>query len=88
MVQQSVYLKHVGTVCYNAKFKQSCQRFAQWFIHSQNGAIGVFWPKCRIVYFRFGAKMTDASSKIDVPRLKEGDLLIRILVHCAFIGLD
>ena len=31
--------------------------------------------------------MTDACSKIDVPRLKKGDLLIRILVHCVFLGL-
>ena len=47
--------------------------------YSQNGAIGVLWPKGRTVYFRFGAKMTEAGSKINVPRLKKGDLLIRII---------
>ena len=31
--------------------------------------------------------MTDASSKIDIRRLKVGDLLIKILVHCAFLCL-
>ena len=31
--------------------------------------------------------MTDASSKIDDRRLKVGDLLIQILVHCALLGL-
>ena len=29
--------------------------------------------------------MTDANSKIDVRRLKVGELLIQILVHCASI---
>ena len=28
--------------------------------------------------------MTDASSKIDVRKLKVWDLLIKILVHCAY----
>ena len=45
-------------------------RFALRFIHSLSGATGVFWPDCRFVYFRFEAKMTDASSKIDIRRLK------------------
>ena len=31
--------------------------------------------------------MTDASSMIDVRRLKVGDLLLKILVHCALLGL-
>ena len=31
--------------------------------------------------------MTDASGKMDVPRLKVGDLPIKILVHCALFGL-
>ena len=31
--------------------------------------------------------MTDASSKIDVRRLKVGDLLLKILVHCALLCL-
>ena len=31
--------------------------------------------------------MTDASSKIDVRRLKVGYLLIQILVHCALLCL-
>ena len=63
------------------------RRFALWFIHSHSGATGVFWPNCRVAYFRLRAKMTDASSKINVRRLKEGDLLIEIVVHCALLGL-
>ena len=31
--------------------------------------------------------MTDASSEIDVRRLKVGDLLIKILVHCSNKGI-
>ena len=31
--------------------------------------------------------MTNASSKIDFRRLKEGDLLIQILVHCELLDL-
>ena len=31
--------------------------------------------------------MTDASSKIDFRRLKVGDLLLKILVQCALLGL-
>ena len=31
--------------------------------------------------------MTDASGKIDVRRLKVGNLLIQILEHCALLGL-
>ena len=31
--------------------------------------------------------MTDASSKIDGRRLKVWDLIIKILVHCAILGL-
>ena len=31
--------------------------------------------------------MADASSKIDVRTLKVGDLLIKILVRCALLGL-
>ena len=55
-------------------------RFALRLIHSHNGATGVFWPKCRVVYFRFGANMTDPSSKIDIRRLKVGDSLIQLSV--------
>ena len=50
-------------------------------------ATDVFWLKSRLVCFRFGAKMTEASSKIDVRRLKVGELLIQILVHCALLDL-
>ena len=69
------------------------QRFLVTCKHSKFGEVvsvllnGLF---IRIAYkFRFGAKMTDASSKINVSRLKVGDLLIRILVglHSAFLGL-
>ena len=42
------------------------------FIHLLSGTTGVFWQKCRGAYFRFVAKMADASSKIDVRRLKAG----------------
>ena len=45
---------------------------------------GIFWLNCRLV---FGAKMTDASSKIDVRKLIVGGLLIKIWLHCALIGL-
>ena len=44
--------------------------FCLRFIHSHSGATGVFLPFCRVVYFRCGAKLTDASSKIDVRRLE------------------
>ena len=29
--------------------------------------------------------MTDASSKVDVRTLKVGDLLVKILIHCALL---
>ena len=67
--------------------RSDLRRFALWYIYSFSGATGVFWLKCRFLYLRFGAKMTDASSKIDVHRLKVGDILIKILVHCALLGL-
>ena len=63
------------------------RRSALPFIQSHSSATGVFWLNCRVVYFRFGAEMTDASSKMDVRRLKVGYLLIQILVHCALVGL-
>ena len=59
------------------------RRFALRFIHSRSGATGVCLPICLVVYFRCGVKLTGTSSKIDVRRLKVGDLLIKILVHCA-----
>ena len=34
-----------------------------------------------------GARMTDASSKIDVRRLTVGDLQLKILVQCALLCL-
>ena len=61
--------------------------FALRFINSHSSGTGVFRLKSRIVYFRFGANMTDASSKIDVRRLKVRDILIIISVHCALPGL-
>ena len=69
------------------KYVIRLRRFALQFIVSHNSATGVFWPKCHVVYFRFEAKMTDANSNIDVRRLKVGDLLIKIFVHCALRGL-
>ena len=48
---------------------QQLRRFAVLSVHSQSGATAVFWLECSVVYFRFGAKMTDGSSKIDVRRL-------------------
>ena len=60
------------------------RRFALRFIYSHSG---VFLLKCRVVYFRFGAKMTGTSIKINVRRLEVGDLLIKIVVHCALLGL-
>ena len=54
---------------------QQLRRLALRFIHSHSGATGVCLPICLVVYFWCGAKLTDASSKIDVRRLKEGDLL-------------
>ena len=57
------------------------------FIRSNRGATGVFWQMRCVVYFRCGAKVTDASSKMDVPRLKMGDLLIQILVHFGLLGI-
>ena len=49
---------------------EQLRHFALWFMHSHSGASGVFWLNCRIVYFWCGAKMTDASSEIDVHRLR------------------
>ena len=56
-------------------------------IKAYSGATRIFRPKHQLVYFRFGAKMTDASSKIDVRRLKVGDLLIQMFVLCASLDL-
>ena len=39
------------------------------FIHSHSDATHVVLPICRIVYFRWGAKLIDAISKIDVRRM-------------------
>ena len=44
-------------------------------------------PCEKVHYFRFSAKMTDAISKFDVRRLNVGVLLIKILLHCALLGL-
>ena len=57
------------------------------FISSRIAATGVLWLNCRVVFLRFGAKMTDLSGKIDVRRLIVGDLLIQILLHYALLGL-
>ena len=64
------------------------KRFALKSIHLHSGGTGVFGPMCRVVYFRCGAKMTDASINIDVYRLKVDDLLINIvvLINETFIG--
>ena len=63
------------------------RRFALRFFHSHSGATGVFCLICRTVYFRCAANLISASSKISVRRLKVGDLLIKILVHCALLCL-
>ena len=52
-----------------------------------SGATGVFCLICRTVYFRCAANLIAASIKIGVRRLKVGDLLIKILVHCALLCL-
>ena len=62
--------------------QQQLRLFALQFIHSHSGATGVFWLKCHAVYFKFGDKITDASSKINIRRLEVGDLLIKVFVHC------
>ena len=41
-------------------------------VHPFGLSTGIFGLKCRIVYFQCGVKMTGASSKIDVRRLKVG----------------
>ena len=66
---------------------RSSERFAQRFIHSHSGTTGVFWLKCRVVYIRFGANVTDASSKIDVGSLEVGELFLIISEHCVLLGL-
>ena len=38
------------------------------------------WPICRIVYFRYEANLTDASSKNDVRRTKVENVLLKIVV--------
>ena len=72
---------------HRAYWHHQLRRFAPLFIHSPSGATGVSWLMCRVVCFRVGAKMTDASSKIDIRRQKVWDLLIQIFVHCALLGL-
>ena len=62
--------------------RSELRRFALRFTHSHSGATGVLWSKCRFVYFRFGAKMTGASSKIDVRRLKVEDTNTNISTFC------
>ena len=60
------------------------RRFARLrFIHSHSDAISFVLPICRVVYFRCEA---GASSKIDVRRLKVGELLIKIFVHCSIMS--
>ena len=63
------------------------RHFALRFIHSHSGATGVFRLKCHFAYFQFAVKMADAISKIEVCRLKVGDLIIKILVHFTLLGL-
>ena len=62
-------------------------RLALRFIQSHSGATLVFWSKCRVVYFRCGAKITDVSSKIDVRRPKLGGLLVEMCAHCALLQI-
>ena len=45
-----------------AKVRGQLRCFILWFIHSHSGATGIVLPICRVLYFWFGAKMTDASS--------------------------
>ncbi len=51
------------------------------------GAPLAFLANLSLCILPVGAKMTDASSKIDVRRLKMGDLLIKILIHRALLCL-
>ena len=67
-----VYLLLNTKVIWVYTTRSDLRRFALWYIYSFSGATGVFWLKCRFLYLRFGAKMTDASSKIDVHRLRVG----------------
>ena len=71
----------------NRRHLLKLSRFALRSFHSHSGATGVFWLICRTVYFRCAANLIAASSKIGVRRLKVGDLLIKILVHCALLCL-
>ena len=63
------------------------RRSALRFFHSHSGATGIFCLICRTVYFRCAANLIAASGKICVRRLKVGDLLIQILLHCALLCL-
>ena len=63
------------------------RRSALRFFHSHCGATGVFCIICRTVYFRCAANLIAASGKICVRRLKVGDLLVNILLHCALLYL-
>ena len=63
------------------------RRSALRFFHSHSGATGVFCLIYRTVYFRCAANLIAASGKICVRRLKVGDLLITILLHCALLCL-
>ena len=72
---------------YHREGQCSVEAFCSSVYPSHSSATGVFWLNCRVVYFRFGAEMTYASSKMYVRRLKVGYLLIQILVHCALVCL-
>ena len=67
----------------------TCQlrRSALRFFHSHSGATGVFCLICQTVYFRCAANLIAASGKICVRRLRVGDLLIKISLHCALLCL-
>ena len=57
------------------------------FFHSHSSATGVFCLICRTVYFRCAPNLIAASGEICIRRLKVGDLLIQIVLHCALLCL-
>ena len=63
------------------------RRSALRFFHSHSGATVIFCLICRTVYFRCAANLIAASGQICVRRLRVGDLLIKILLHCALLCL-
>ena len=66
-----------------------CQlrRFNLGVIQSRRAGHWRFLAKVSGCVLPLGANMTDVSSKIDVRRLKVGDLLTNVLVNCALLGL-